>query len=34
MMILYNSINWTAVGSIATAASAILTLIMLGINAY
>lgn len=34
MMILCNSINWTAVGSIATAASAILTLIMLGINAY
>lgn len=33
-MILCNSINWTAVGSIATAASAILTLIMLGINAY
>lgn len=34
MMILCNSIDWTAVGSIATAASAILTLIMLGINAY
>lgn len=34
MMILCNSMNWMAVGSIATAASAILTLIMLGINAY
>ncbi|MDY5621973.1 MAG: hypothetical protein SPF43_03005 [Bacteroidales bacterium] len=34
MMTLCNSINWTAVGSIATAVSAILTLIMLGINAW
>lgn len=33
-MILCNNINWTAVGSIATAVSAILTLIMLGINAW
>lgn len=34
MMILCNNINWTAVESIATAVSAILTLIMLGVSAW